>query len=301
MQRLKYFIRLAETLNFTKAASDCFIVQTAMSRQIAALENELGVVLFKRDTHSVQLTPAGQEFYWHAIKIVGNFEHALERIQQVSQKEDRSLRIGIGPYEQFLLAPVLKKFVRRHPDVVLLLEQYNYEKLAKGFMEGAYDALVCINHCAERVKGCSKVCVYNGPWGVICGSQSELYSRESITPEDLRGQVLVNMSEYNIDDYRLQMNARMAPSKYVHVNSFASKVTLVEANLGIAWLPEFVAHALPKDVRYFPSPCPTTRSFFFAYQPDRICSSVFKELLDLVEDHYGTCHQEDTCLLECSV
>ena len=289
IQRLKYFIRLAETLNFTKAASDCFIVQTAMSRQISALENELGVTLFLRNTHQVKLTPAGQEFYWHAIKIVGNYEHALERVLQVAQKADVSLRIGIGPYEQILLTPVLKQFVEKYPDVQLLLEQYNYEHLAKSFMEGAYDALVCIDHCADRVKGCATICVYDGDWGVICGRHSELYYREHVTVDDLRGQPLINMSEYNIDFYRVHMNNRIAPSKYIHANSFASKVSMVQAGIGIAWVPQFTVEALPSDVRYIRIPPDgRNRRFVFAYQPDRVLNSAFYELVDMVKAYYSS-------------
>ncbi len=63
MLRLKYFVSLADNLSFTKAAQECFIVQTAMSRQIAALEAELGVQLFVRNTRTVELTEAGKEFY----------------------------------------------------------------------------------------------------------------------------------------------------------------------------------------------------------------------------------------------
>ena len=68
-----------------------------------------------------------------------------------------------------------------------------------------------IKEYAERVKGCAKICLYDSCWGIICGQHSELYSRESITIDDLRGQILVNMSEYNIDDYRAHMNSRIAP------------------------------------------------------------------------------------------
>ena len=63
MGNIVYFITLAECLNFTEAANRCFITQAAMSRYIAALENQLGVKLFLRDSHNMALTEAGKLYY----------------------------------------------------------------------------------------------------------------------------------------------------------------------------------------------------------------------------------------------
>lgn len=287
IQRLKYFIRLAETLNFTQAASDCFIVQTAMSRQIAALEKDLGVVLFRRNTRSVELTAVGQEFYWHALQIVAGYEHALERINLISQNEDRNLRIGVGPYEQWLLGPVLKAFVAQHPDVLLLLEQYNYETLAKKFSEGVYDMIFCINHCAERVKDSEKIGIYSGDWGFICSTNNPISKIKKPGLSDISDQVLINMSEYNVEEYHRRMNDVINPKQYSYVNSFGGKITLVQANVGIAWVPEFVVEGLPDDVYFFKTGLPVERSFCCAYQPERISSPVRDEMLGLVRDYFS--------------
>lgn len=59
---LKYFISAAECLNFTRAAKECFITQTAMSQHIANMEKELGFQLFRRNNRNVELTTAGRDF-----------------------------------------------------------------------------------------------------------------------------------------------------------------------------------------------------------------------------------------------
>lgn len=59
LNQLEYFISAAEHLNFTKAAKECYISQTAMTQQMQALEKTLGVKLFTRDKHHIELTPAG--------------------------------------------------------------------------------------------------------------------------------------------------------------------------------------------------------------------------------------------------
>ncbi len=282
IKTLEYFIKLAETLNFTKAANECFIVQTAMSRQISSLEEELGVILFKRDTRSVELTDVGKEFYWHALKMVADHAHALERINLVSQNHASSLRIGIGPYEQALLQPILKKFVSENPNTLILIEQYNYERLARYFQEGHYDLMVCINHCAERVRDCETKVVYNGPWGIVCSTDNPLHQKEDIADSDLKDQTLINMSEYNINEYKADMTKRFATSKFIYVNSISGKLLLVGSNLGVAWIPEFISNQLPPDIKYFRMKSQVSRYFVCAYQSDRLTNPALEQLIQLM-------------------
>ena len=70
IRQLKYFIAAAKHLNFTKAAKECSIVQTAMTQQVANLESELKVKLFERTHRNLSLTPAGERFLKSAKKIV---------------------------------------------------------------------------------------------------------------------------------------------------------------------------------------------------------------------------------------
>ncbi len=62
LQQLRYVLAVSETANFTRAAEQCHVVQSALSHQIAALERELGLTLFARTSRRVQLTPAGEAF-----------------------------------------------------------------------------------------------------------------------------------------------------------------------------------------------------------------------------------------------
>jgi DNA-binding transcriptional LysR family regulator len=70
IRQLRYFITVAEYLNFTKAANQLYVAQSAISHQIADLEQQLGLKLFIRNKRSVQLTPAGAVFLKEAIEIV---------------------------------------------------------------------------------------------------------------------------------------------------------------------------------------------------------------------------------------
>ena len=76
-----------------------------MSRQIAALEAELGVQLFIRNTRTVELTEAGKEFYSFAVSALNDYNRGVERAKMVSVNYDWTLKIGIGPQEHLLRSP----------------------------------------------------------------------------------------------------------------------------------------------------------------------------------------------------
>ena len=77
VSRLEYFVSAAELLNFTKAAQKHYIAQTAMSQQIARLEDELGVELFIRDKNRVMITKQGQIFYNDVKNISNQYQIAV--------------------------------------------------------------------------------------------------------------------------------------------------------------------------------------------------------------------------------
>ena len=85
LNQLEYFISVAETLNFTKAAAKCFISQTAMTQQIRSLEKTVGVPLFIRDKHHVELTAAGRVYLNEARIILHRSNEALRMAKLASE------------------------------------------------------------------------------------------------------------------------------------------------------------------------------------------------------------------------
>lgn len=79
IRQLRYFITVAEHLNFTKAANQLYVAQSAISHQIADLEDQVGVKLFIRNKRSVQLTPAGAVFLKEVMEIVEKRQERLKR------------------------------------------------------------------------------------------------------------------------------------------------------------------------------------------------------------------------------
>jgi len=96
LRHVRYFIAVAEVLNFRKAAEQLHIAQPPLSRQIRQLEEDLGVTLFVRNTHRVELTKAGHVFLEQARKLVVQAGHATEAARHAQKGESGIVRIGIA-------------------------------------------------------------------------------------------------------------------------------------------------------------------------------------------------------------
>lgn len=130
LRQLEYFVSVAENLNFTKAAQKCFISQTAMTLQIQALEQKVGVALFIRDKHHVELTPAGQVYLTEAKEILAKSEEAIKLARTAAKGFMGSLTIGfIRGYEQSLFSETLRGFHQTFPNISIGLLRENMSAL----------------------------------------------------------------------------------------------------------------------------------------------------------------------------
>src|SRR4051812_41718142 len=94
LRHLRYFAAVAEELHFGHAAARLHIAQPPLSRQIRALEEELGVALFSRDRRRVELTLGGRVLYEEVRQLFSQLDRAIDRVHRSSRGETGSLLIG---------------------------------------------------------------------------------------------------------------------------------------------------------------------------------------------------------------
>jgi len=130
-RQLRYFLVLAETLHFGKAAEKLFLSQSALSQQIKQLESFMGTRLIDRTNRKVALNRAGRLFLREAQIIVRQLEKSSERWQSEYMGIRGEIKIGfVGSAMQQYLPPILKQFVTNHPTIKLQLEELrNKEQL----------------------------------------------------------------------------------------------------------------------------------------------------------------------------
>lgn len=119
LRHLKYFVTVANTLNFSEAAQKLFITQGTLSQQIQQLEGEIGTRLFDRDRHSVILTEAGEELLPLAMQTLQASQLCSDRLRDLKGALTGTLRIGTTTSFTSLLTDTIQKFIKEHPNVRL--------------------------------------------------------------------------------------------------------------------------------------------------------------------------------------
>lgn len=127
--QIKEFLALYETLNYTKAAQECFVTQSTLSRNIASMENMLGIQLFIRSTVKVVPTPAAKSLYEKLRKSFMDYETAILKAYQIQECKMHPILVGINDGMDIMpeLLPFIRDFHQKHPDFdINFFRDYNF-------------------------------------------------------------------------------------------------------------------------------------------------------------------------------
>lgn len=143
MKQMKYFQAVVRCKSFTKAAEECFISQSAISQQIRALENELGVKLLIRRNRSFSLTPAGEYFYQKSLVLISDYERICRETVRVAKKDQAKLHVGcIRGYCGGEFELVVADFAEKYPEVSVEIMSGNHEELYDALRGGHADLIL---------------------------------------------------------------------------------------------------------------------------------------------------------------
>ena len=141
--QLEYFIAVAEEKNFYDAAERVHITQSALSKQLQKLEKESGVSLLDRSRRKAVLTDAGELFYKEAQSLLNHYHCSLDRLYALHRSDENVLRIGTLPFQaQYGIAEIFRDFMQKNPDIQLIQEEVEEEKLMSGLHNGKYDLII---------------------------------------------------------------------------------------------------------------------------------------------------------------
>lgn len=161
IHHLRYVVKLAKCLHFSKAAAELSITQPSLSQQILQLEQELGVKLFERKTRSVSLTKAGDEFVSYADRVIFEFERLQEAMRRQSETKKGSLRVGtLLNMARLDVNTQVWAFQSKHPEIqVTITEILGSYELIKQLEADAFDVVFCIPskdmRFSEHINVCS--------------------------------------------------------------------------------------------------------------------------------------------------
>ena len=139
-KELESFVTIAKVKSFSKAASQLFLTQPALSNHISKLEKEIGITLFERNNKRTELTPAGQQFYVSAIEILNQREHALLNLEKYQGKIEGLLQVATSSVPgQYVLPDILVGFHKVYPDVNYNLHYLSSKEVTDALVAGDVD------------------------------------------------------------------------------------------------------------------------------------------------------------------
>lgn len=191
---LNYFVATAQELNMTRAAQRLLVSQPALSRQIADLEDELGVKLFNRQPRHLTLTPAGQYLYEQAKEILTLASKTKSNLQS-SAVISGDLTIAAGEsFAMQRLMNIVSNIIRDYPTVKIHILSGDYEFAERRLNTGAVDFAVIIGNLPLD-NYASLQLPEKDTWGVLMTKDDPLAKKSAITAEDLVGRNVLNSQQ----------------------------------------------------------------------------------------------------------
>ena len=236
-QQLKTFVQVAENLNFARAAESLNITQSAVSRQIHALEEELDTKLLHRTTRTVRLTPAGISFLDDAKQIIERLKYATAKIQHHTAAAMQVVSIGCGSEAHLdFLNGILDSCLKEMPAFHPFLRIISHRSLLNLFYQGELDLLIGFqsdiplkgNVVYDELLHIPLCCVF--PRGHAYAGKNE------ITEQDLLSERLVFCNSYALPagalEYQNRITGYLPPESVYFCDNYQAALTLVRTGYG---------------------------------------------------------------------
>ena len=163
LRHIRYFMAVAEELNFTRAAEKLRIAQPPLSRQIQDLEEELHVKLFIRKPRTLQLTEEGIRFKQYARQILGLVDKSTEELQEMGKGLQGTLYLAtVEGHSPWLFSEWISGFQKQHPHVYFNLWNGNSDDVAERVMNRLCDLAILVEPHNEE--GLHSLPVFEEPW-----------------------------------------------------------------------------------------------------------------------------------------
>ncbi|HEY2950948.1 MAG TPA: LysR family transcriptional regulator [Verrucomicrobiae bacterium] len=252
LRQLRYFVAVAEESNISRAAQKIFLTQPALSRQIKALEDELGQCLLERQPHSIRLTLAGEVLLREARELLQHSDLVLERARAVGRGP--RLRIGYAPsLATGILSAAVEHFTQKHPNARVELFDLSTKEILAGLQSDQLDVALTVGLGRNR-HGLQWTPLVRASWQLAVNRNHPFARRSKLTPAEIAREPLLVFCQRDYPEYwdiitgwlRGHCLRPRIAGEYDGVNSL---MAAVESGLGIAIVTTRTARLVPERVR----------------------------------------------------
>src|SRR5438270_2333483 len=203
LRHLRYFVAVAEALNFTKASARLRVAQPALSRQMTDLEDEIGVDLMKRSPRGVTLTAEGKLFLDEVRELLKRADESVEKVRGLARGEYGELHVGYAPSPTVeILPPALAAFQKAVPRVKVLLHDLSSDELIAGLQNATLELAVMVRQTVgDETAGIRFELLRTYPLCVAMAATHAFARLKSITLEKLATEPLVGLRRKDYSEY----------------------------------------------------------------------------------------------------
>ncbi len=241
-QRIRYFLKAAETGNFSQAAQALYISPQGLTKQIGVLESELGGRLFDRSRRGAELTAFGKYAQIRFGSLVDDFEKAVQDVRNHAEASRSSITVGIFsalPRKELVL-PFVSFLLASYPDRQIQLEMVELSAGLRKFLDGKLDFLLTNVHEQDDLAGYERLDFGSYDAKVVVSLVHPWTVRESVGVGDLERETFVKL-KVEPDHYTVPTEEsfyRNIPCKDVlEANNFETMMVLLGQGAGFAVIP----------------------------------------------------------------
>lgn len=196
---LRYFIKVVQEQNISRAAQLLHVSQPTISRQLKELEEELGVVLFKRGSRSIELTESGDYLAEQARQIISLADKTRDNIRQPTDITG-SITIGSGESQTMMtIAKAIKRLGDQYPHIKFNLVSTNADDVWKRLKTGLFDFGMVMEPTEKRHYDFMTL-PGEARWGLLMRQDAPLAGKSEVTPSDFKGAKLIVSHQKGVSD-----------------------------------------------------------------------------------------------------
>ncbi|UUX51948.1 LysR substrate-binding domain-containing protein [Nisaea acidiphila] len=251
-RQMRYFVALAETLHFGRAAECMNMTQPPFSRQIANLERDLGVRLVERNSRQVSLTPAGQRFLKDSRAVLAQFEAACRDARLVAEGQKGEVQLGFMMHAAHRIVPrIVSGYTALRPDVRVSLSETTPAEIEAKLLNRELDAGITFS--GRTLPQLESVPVVTDRLCLVTPLSHPLAELEMVGPRDLRDADLIATPSGISETLRRAVSDYFAADGIVPRFRFEPQLQntilrLVAAGLGVALVPESICDGQLSDI-----------------------------------------------------
>jgi DNA-binding transcriptional LysR family regulator len=258
LRHLRYFVAVAEALNFTRAAKQLRVAQPSLGRQVQDLEEEIGVDLLKRSPRGVTLTAEGKLFLEEARDVLRRADESVQKVRALARGEHGELNIGYSPTPTVeILPPALAAFQKAVPEVKVLLYDMSSDEILDGLHSGKLQLAVTAWPAAEYHPDVEFESLKTYPVCAVLPASHPLARLKTIPLEKVVAEPLVTLKRKNYPDAHTMLEKffqklSVKPRIALECDSGSSVITAIEAGRGIALFSPILKLVAGNRLRYRP-------------------------------------------------